>query len=866
MDMSSLRNDKGLAAADRARMQRAGRTTQVRHSASTASSVPPRTPRLPPSVLRFSSPCLSVACAHACDQVKNKSPALVQITAEQLLREAQEFKEEITVPPRQEITDPAELKEYMGRKRKEFEDGLRRNNHNMALWMRYAAWESKMQEYARARSVFERALDVDYRNQSMWLKYTEMEMRNRQINHARNLWNRAVQLLPRVDQFWYKFAYMEEMLGEATNARAVFERWMTFQPNEQAWLSFIKFEIRNKNIEGARALYGRFTIAHTSVDAYLKWAKFETRYGSVAAARKVYEDAQEELPAELKSDESYFIAFAHFEERNKEYDRARALYQYALDNLPKHRARELYDKYVQFEKSFGDKEGVELVILSKKRFQYEEELAASAQASGTGGAHNYDVWFDYLRLEQDRLDAITVSVNAAVNNPANLAAQRGKVRELFERAVAAVPLVRTEKKYWKRYIYIWINWIIFEETTMKDIQRTRDLYTTLLSDKLIPHAAFSFAKLWIGYAHFEIRQGKLDAARAMLGQGLGRVQNPRTKAKLFKGYLEFELHLGALDRVRTLYTKLVEFSPSTSESWIAFAQFEARLAETARARTLYEVAVSQTTLDQPERVWKSYIEFETASGAVDHVRALYTRLLERTKHVKVWIAFAQFESSLKTADAVATTRAVFSRGEDHFKTTQQRLVEEEASNAGSLAIGAHASAELLGLKEERLLLLQSWRDFERTFGDAASLQAVQSRLPQQLKKRRPVYVGGEAAGAEEYYDYVFPEESAKAAAAGGSRFMEMAKNWKRQQELKQAGEQARLEAEVEREEQEMQRQRQEEDRQIQQMNEGEIQLDEDEDADGDAQIATAEGSSAAPTSAASAAAAAGDDQPGAMEE
>ena len=566
-------------------------------------------------------------------QVKNKSPALVQITAEQLLREAQEFKEEITVPPRQEITDPAELKEYMGRKRKEFEDGLRRNNHNMALWMRYAAWESKMQDYGRARSVFERALDVDYRNQSMWLKYTEMEMRNRQINHARNLWNRCVQLLPRVDQFWYKFAYMEEMLGEPSNARAIFERWMTFQPNEQAWLSYIKFEIRNKNIPGARALYARFTIAHTSVDAYLKWAKFETRYGSVAAARKVYEDAQEELPPDLKSDEQYFIAFAHFEERNKEYDRARALYQYALDNLPKHRARELYEKYVQFEKSFGDKEGVELVILSKKRFQYEEELATSAQA-GTGAAHNYDVWFDYLRLEQDRLESITASVNDAVNNPANLAAQRGKVRELFERAVAAVPLV-TEKKYWKRYIYIWINWLLFEEINMKDMQRTRDLYTTLLSDKLIPHAKFSFAKLWIGYAHFEIRQGKLEAARTMLGQGLGRVQNPRTKAKLFKGYLEFELHLGALDRVRTLYTKLVEFSPSTSESWIAFAQFEARLAETARARTLYEVAVSQTTLDQPERVWKSYIEFETSAGEVDHVRALYQRLLERTKHVKV---------------------------------------------------------------------------------------------------------------------------------------------------------------------------------------------------------------------------------------
>ena len=156
------------------------------------------------------------------------------------------------VPPKQEITDPAELKEYQGRKRREFEDGIRRNRQNMGLWMRYAAWEAKMEDFARSRSVFERALDVDYRNQSMWLKYAEMEMRNRQVNHARNIWDRAVGLLPRIDQFWYKYAYMEEMLGEINNARQIFERWMAFHPNEQAWLSFIKLEIRHKNIDRAR--------------------------------------------------------------------------------------------------------------------------------------------------------------------------------------------------------------------------------------------------------------------------------------------------------------------------------------------------------------------------------------------------------------------------------------------------------------------------------------------------------------------------------------------------------------------------------------------------------------------------------------
>lgn len=662
------------------------------------------------------------------------------------------------------------------------------------------------------------------------------------------------------------------MLGEIANARQIFERWMSFHPNDQAWLSYIKLEVRHGQIERARALYERFTVDHLTLDAYLKWAKFETRYGTMALARGVYERAQEELAEEERSDERFYIAFAHFEERNKEYERARCIYQYALDHLPKARARDLYDKYVAFEKSFGDKEGVELVILSKKRFQYEEEIKSSAAVTGTGAAYNYDIWFDYLRLEQDRLESVQTSLNPAVNTAANVSVQCARIRELFERAVANVPLVLTEKKYFKRYIYLWINWLLFEELTMRDVARTREIFLKLLGPDLIPHATFSFAKLWLQYAHFEIRQGELDRARMKLGEGLGRVQNPRTKAKLFKGYLELELHLGALDRVRKLYEKSIEFSPSTSDTWIEFASFEQRLGEGPRARAIFELAVAQQALDQPERVWKSYIELEAASGEVAHVRALYTRLLEKTKHVKVWIAHAQFEVQHKALDRA---RDIFAKGEEHFKATMQRIVEEEASSAGpagmGVGMGVHASPLLLQIKEERLLLLQSWRDLERTYGDATTLAAINAKLPQQLKKRRAVYVSGvdgEATGGagyeevrrahrahrhcqarvrcghsstiasscfltyasapllfvcfasrHQYYDYVYPEESAKAAAAGGTKFMEMAKNWKRQQEMKQAAEQARLEAEVAAEEKQIEEQRNQEEIDIENMEE-----------------------------------------------
>lgn len=42
---------------------------------------------------------------------------------------------------------------------------------------------------------------------------------------------------------------------------------------------------------------------------------------------------------------------------------------------------------------------------------------------------------------------------------------------------------------------------------------------------------------------------------------------------------------------------------------------------------------------------QAYIDFETAEGEFERARALYERLLDRTKHLKVWISYAEFEAT-----------------------------------------------------------------------------------------------------------------------------------------------------------------------------------------------------------------------------
>jgi crooked neck len=76
-------------------------------------------------------------------RVKNKAPSDRQITAEQILREAKEIRleDDNYRAPKQFINDPDELASYHLRKRKEFEDLVRRvGRFSMSAWTKVRRW------------------------------------------------------------------------------------------------------------------------------------------------------------------------------------------------------------------------------------------------------------------------------------------------------------------------------------------------------------------------------------------------------------------------------------------------------------------------------------------------------------------------------------------------------------------------------------------------------------------------------------------------------------------------------------------------------------------------------------------------------
>lgn len=78
--------------------------------------------------------------------------------------------------------------------------------------------------------------------------------------------------------------------------------------------------------------------------------------------------------------------------------------------------------------------------------------------------------------------------------------------------------------------------------------------------------------------------------------------------------------------------------------------------------------------------------------------------------LQVWISYAQFELSIDSSDRLERCRQIF----------------EEANK------GLRSCEE----KEERLMLLESWKEFEKEFGSDSTRERVSKLLPEKVKKRR----------------------------------------------------------------------------------------------------------------------------------
>ncbi|CAI9096662.1 OLC1v1032860C1 [Oldenlandia corymbosa var. corymbosa] len=283
---------------------------------------------------------------------------------------------------------PADPRTYAKSRRKEFEEILSRDGSNKSVWLEYARWEEEETpdtydfKMEGVRYIWRRALATDCKDHTMWTGIASFK----------------------VDELWCSYIRMEEeMLGNVFGARLIFEDWVTREPGKQlGWLSYVNFVLRHHQVDRARLIFQRFVECCHPYDALGVWsrfAKFEMRYREIDRARNCFQKALEKWMAgnNQEAGEQLFVAYAEFEEEKcKEVEKTRHVYKFSLDHILRRGGidEKLCSNFLAFEKRYdgGDRVGVEVAILWKKRFEYEDEVRKNPL--------NYDAWIRYATMER----------------------------------------------------------------------------------------------------------------------------------------------------------------------------------------------------------------------------------------------------------------------------------------------------------------------------------------------------------------------------------------------------------------------------------------------------------------------------------
>ena len=112
----------------------------------------------------------------------------------------------------------------------------------------------------------------------------------------------------------------------------------------------------------------------------------------------------------------------------------------------------------------------------------------------------------------------------------------------------------------------------------------------------------------------------------------------------------------------------------------------------------------------------------------------------------MWIGFAKFE--IENVQSYKNSRNIYTEAYEYYKTNEPEM------------------------KEERLMILESWIEMEKEHGSELSFEEVKKKMPKRVKKRRKIKIiyndqqegdqnKEDEGGWEEFYDYIFPDDESQ---------------------------------------------------------------------------------------------------------
>ncbi|KAL5704901.1 hypothetical protein ACHQM5_023263 [Ranunculus cassubicifolius] len=243
------------------------------------------------------------------------------------------------------------------------------------LWVAFAKLYEEHNDVANARIIFEKAIQVGYKSldnlASVWCEWAEMELRQKNMQGALDLMKRAtaepavenkqkfaalgdepVQMkLHKSLRLWAFYVDLEESLGTLESTRVVYERILDLKiATPQIIINYALLLEENKYFEDAFKVYEKgvniFKYPHVK-DIWVTYlSKFVKRYGKskLERARELFENAIQQTPA--NDVKPLYLQYAKFEEDFGLAKRAMKVYDEATKSVPDNEKMSMFEVYI----------------------------------------------------------------------------------------------------------------------------------------------------------------------------------------------------------------------------------------------------------------------------------------------------------------------------------------------------------------------------------------------------------------------------------------------------------------------------------------------------------------------------------------
>ncbi|XVF82621.1 hypothetical protein PTKIN_Ptkin16aG0063800 [Pterospermum kingtungense] len=201
---------------------------------------------------------------------------------------------------------------------------------------------------------YEQCLMYLYHYPDIWYDYATWHAKSGSMDAAIKVFQRALKALPDSDMLKYAYAELEESRGAIQSAKKVYETLLGdgAETTALAHIQFIRFLRRNEGVEAARKY---FLDARKSPScSYHVYVAYALMAFCLDKDPKVAHNVFEAGLKIFMHEPAYILEYADFLSCLNDDRNIRALFERALSSLPQEGSIEVWKRFVQFEKTYGD--------------------------------------------------------------------------------------------------------------------------------------------------------------------------------------------------------------------------------------------------------------------------------------------------------------------------------------------------------------------------------------------------------------------------------------------------------------------------------------------------------------------------------